>query len=54
MDATWQLRFGPMNAYRVFYSVDLETRRVRLISTGIKERTRLFINGNLVFLHPVS
>lgn len=53
MDATWQLRFGPMNAYRVFYNIDFTQRKVDLVSTGIKQRTRLFVDGNLVLLNPI-
>jgi mRNA-degrading endonuclease RelE of RelBE toxin-antitoxin system len=54
MDATWQLRFGPGNAYRVFYNIDAEKRVVFLQTLGIKERTRLFVDGKRIYLEPAA
>jgi mRNA-degrading endonuclease RelE of RelBE toxin-antitoxin system len=43
--ATWELRFGPGNRFRVFYEVDLIVRVVWILAIGVKERERLFIGG---------
>lgn len=43
--ATWELRCGPKNRYRVFYEVDLEEREVLILAVGVKERNRLLIAG---------
>ena len=43
--ATWELRFGPGNRFRVFYHVDNERREVLVLGIGEKERNRLFIGG---------
>jgi len=43
--ATWELRFGPNNRFRVFYEVDLAVEVVRILAIGIKEGNRLFIGG---------
>jgi mRNA-degrading endonuclease RelE of RelBE toxin-antitoxin system len=44
-DATWELRFGPGNCFRVFYEVDNDTRTVWILAIGVKERSRLFVGG---------
>jgi mRNA-degrading endonuclease RelE of RelBE toxin-antitoxin system len=41
--ATWELRFGPSNRFRVFYEVDVERQSVQILAIGIKERNKLFI-----------
>jgi len=41
--ATWELRFGPANRFRVFYEVDSRSQSVQILAIGIKERNRLFI-----------
>jgi mRNA-degrading endonuclease RelE of RelBE toxin-antitoxin system len=43
--ATWELRFGPRNRFRVFYHIDEEQREVVILAIGVKERNRLFIGG---------
>lgn len=43
--ATWELRFGPNNRFRVFYEVDNIERIVVLLAVGVKERNRLFVGG---------
>ena len=43
--ATWELRFGPNNRFRVFYEVDNIERIVMLLAVGVKERNRLFVGG---------
>lgn len=44
-DATWELRCGQQNRFRVFYEVNLDSRSVCVLAIGIKENSRLFING---------
>ena len=44
-EATWELRCGPKNRFRVFYEVDLEAQTVRVVAIGVKERNQLFIGG---------
>jgi mRNA-degrading endonuclease RelE of RelBE toxin-antitoxin system len=46
--ATWELRFGPNNAFRVFYEVDPAERVVTILALGVKEGNRLWIGGQEV------
>jgi mRNA-degrading endonuclease RelE of RelBE toxin-antitoxin system len=48
--ATWELRFGPDNRFRVLYDVDPESRQVQILAIGVKERNRLTIGGEEVEL----
>jgi mRNA-degrading endonuclease RelE of RelBE toxin-antitoxin system len=41
----WELRFGPNNRFRVFYTVNVERRLVHVFAVGVKEGNRLFIGG---------
>src|SRR6266567_207258 len=50
LGASWELRFGPDNRFRVFYRVDAEQRQVRILAIGVKERNRLFLAGEEVDL----
>ena len=43
--ATWELRFGPDNRFRVFYEVKSDAQVVEVLAIGIKERNKLFIGG---------
>jgi mRNA-degrading endonuclease RelE of RelBE toxin-antitoxin system len=43
--ATWELRFGPKNSFRIFYEVDNAERAVTILAVGVKEGNRLFIGG---------
>ena len=43
--ATWELRCGPGNRFRVFYEVDSAQRAVWVLAIGVKDRSRLFIGG---------
>jgi mRNA-degrading endonuclease RelE of RelBE toxin-antitoxin system len=45
IDAEWEIRFGPDNRFRVFYTVDPEEREVEILAIGVKDRNRLFIGG---------
>ncbi len=42
-DASWELRCGPKNRFRVLYDVDSESRSVGILAIGIKDRNRLLI-----------
>jgi hypothetical protein len=46
----FQLRLGPNNRFRVFYRVEAEERRVRILDIAVKERNRIFIAGEEVML----
>jgi mRNA-degrading endonuclease RelE of RelBE toxin-antitoxin system len=39
--ATWELRFGPHNRFRVFYEIDLEEKIVWILAIGVKDGNRL-------------
>ena len=43
--ASWELRCGPDNRFRVFYEVDVAAQEVRILAIGVKERNRLLIGG---------
>ncbi len=43
--ADWELRLGPDNRFRVFYQVKADTREVRVLAIGVKDRNRLFFAG---------
>ncbi len=42
-DATWELRFGTDNRFRVLYEIDDVRRAVNILAIGIKDRNRLLI-----------
>src|SRR6266851_10383808 len=44
-DATWELRCGPKNRFRVLYNVDPEVRAVSILAIGVKDGNRLLIGG---------
>jgi mRNA-degrading endonuclease RelE of RelBE toxin-antitoxin system len=43
--ATWELRFGPNNRFRVFYEIDTAEQTVWVLAIGVKEGNRLYIGG---------
>ena len=43
--SAWELRCGLGNQFRVFYDVSPDSREVRVLAIGVKERDRLFIAG---------
>jgi mRNA-degrading endonuclease RelE of RelBE toxin-antitoxin system len=45
LGTAWELRFGPGNRFRVFYSVDTTERRVRILAIGEKRDAVLRIGG---------
>jgi mRNA-degrading endonuclease RelE of RelBE toxin-antitoxin system len=48
--ATWEIRFGPENRFRVLYDIDQQARAVQILAIGEKVRERLFIGGEEVQL----
>src|ERR1700728_2130821 len=42
-DATWELRCGPNNRFRVFYDVDPDANEVHILAVGVKDHNRLRI-----------
>jgi mRNA-degrading endonuclease RelE of RelBE toxin-antitoxin system len=48
--ATWELRFGPGNRFRVFYAADLECQEVQILAIGVKQRNRLIVGGEEIEL----
>jgi hypothetical protein len=43
--ATWELRCGPQNMFRVFYEVEAACWEVQVLAIGVKEREKLLIGG---------
>jgi mRNA-degrading endonuclease RelE of RelBE toxin-antitoxin system len=43
--ASWELRCGPGNRFRVFYDVDSPSQTVQVLAIGVKDRSRLLIGG---------
>jgi mRNA-degrading endonuclease RelE of RelBE toxin-antitoxin system len=48
--ATWAIRFGPDNQFRVLYAVNLERHEVVILAVGVKDRNRLIVAGEEVKL----
>src|SRR5947207_14859693 len=44
-EASWELRCGPENRFRIFYDVDSEGHAVQVLAIGVKDRSRLLIGG---------
>lgn len=49
-EAEWELRLGPNNRFRVFYTIDRDQGDVCILAIGVKERNRLFVGGEEVEL----
>jgi mRNA-degrading endonuclease RelE of RelBE toxin-antitoxin system len=50
LGADWEIRFGPDNRFRVFYSVEQENRQVFILAIGMKRGNRLIIGREEVDL----
>jgi mRNA-degrading endonuclease RelE of RelBE toxin-antitoxin system len=44
-EATWELRFGPNNRFRVFYEINLQEKIVWILGIGVKDGNRLMVGG---------
>ena len=49
-EATWELRFGPENRFRVFCAVSHERPEVQILAIGAKEGNRLLVGGEEIKL----
>ena len=49
-EATWELRCGPENRFRVFYTVSHQRPEVQILAIGAKERNRLLVGGEEIKL----
>jgi mRNA-degrading endonuclease RelE of RelBE toxin-antitoxin system len=43
LGATWELRCGPNNRFRIFYDIDLDMRLVIVLAIAVKDRNELWI-----------
>lgn len=43
--ATWELRLGSQNQFRVFYDIDLSVREVHILMIGVKVGNVLYFGG---------
>ena len=50
LEATWELRCGARNRFRVLYGIDKEHREVQIQAVGVKEGNRLLIAGKEIDL----
>jgi len=48
--AQWELRCGPNNRFRIFYTADRERREVIILAIGDKQGNRLMLGGEEVVL----
>ena len=48
--ATWEIRFGPNNRFRVLYDIDEAAGVVQILAIGEKPKERLLIGGEEVQL----
>jgi hypothetical protein len=48
--ATWEIRFGPQNRFRVYYDVELEQQIVSILAIGRKQGNRVVIGGEEIQL----
>jgi mRNA-degrading endonuclease RelE of RelBE toxin-antitoxin system len=48
--ATWELRFGANNRFRVFYEVNAAEQIVEILAIGVKEGNRLLVGGKEIQL----
>ena len=44
-EASWEVRCGPDHRFRVFYDVESDSKEVRVLAIGVKDRNRLLIGG---------
>jgi mRNA-degrading endonuclease RelE of RelBE toxin-antitoxin system len=49
-EATWELRCGPGNRFRVLYAIDFEAHEVHIQAIGVKKGNRLFVGGEEIVL----
>jgi len=50
LGADWEIRFGPDNRFRVFYTIEREVREVQILAIGVKRGDKLLIAGQEIEL----
>ncbi len=50
LGATWEIRLGPHNRFRVLYKVNLRNRQVTILAIGVKDGGLLRIGGEEIKL----
>jgi hypothetical protein len=50
LEADWEIRFGPDNRFRIFYTIRPDEREVEILAIGVKDKNRLLIGGEEVIL----
>jgi hypothetical protein len=50
IEVDWELRFGPRNRFRAFYTMNVDQREVYIVAIGMKQGNKLFIGGEGVEL----
>lgn len=50
IETDWELRFGPNNRFRAFYTINISQREVYMVAIGVKQGNKLFIGGEEVEL----
>lgn len=50
LGATWELRCGPQNRFRIFYEVDIFEKAVWILGIGVKEGNRVLLGGEEIEL----
>jgi hypothetical protein len=48
--ATWEIRFGTQNRFRVYYDVDLAQQIVSILAIGYKQGNRVVVGGEEIQL----
>ena len=48
LDATWELRFGSENQFRVFYKINDDAQKVYILAIGVKLKERLLIGKEVM------
>ena len=48
--ATWEIRFGPQNRFRVYYDIDHDQMQVLVLAIGSKRGNQVVIGGEEILL----
>lgn len=49
-DATWEVRCGPNNRFRILYDIDSTEHVILILAVGVKVGNRLYVGGEEVEL----
>ncbi len=50
LGATWELRCGPHNRFRIFFDIDLDAHLVIVLAIAVKDRNELWIGKERLVL----